>query len=144
LSIFDAAKTDPIARRRLAIAIVFLQTLFGAAAQILMKNGTQSHQGDSLIHLLVGIFTNPKLFMGYCLYGCAAALMVVALKYGELSILYPVIAMTYVWVTGLSVLFLNESLNPWKLGGLSSIVLGVAVLGRSRPAGASTGVSGPA
>ena len=97
-----------------------------------MKTGTKSHDGDSLIHLLVGIFTNPKLFVGYCLYGCAAVLMVVALKYGELSILYPVIAMTYVWVTGLSVLFLNETLNPWKLAGLTSIVLGVGVLGRTR------------
>ena len=55
--------------------------------------------------------------------------MIVALKYGELSILYPVIAMTYVWVTILSVMIYSESVNSWKLAGLTSIVLGVGVLG---------------
>lgn len=108
-----------------------------------MKGGAQSHSGDGLVDLLVAIFTNPKLFMGYCLYGLSAMLMIIALKYGELSILYPVIAMTYVWVTGLSILFFNESLNFWKITGLSAIVLGVAVLGRS-PSVDSAGRTGPA
>jgi drug/metabolite transporter (DMT)-like permease len=53
------------------------------------------------------------------------------LKYGELSILYPVIALTYVWVTGLSVAIYNESISAMKLLGLAAVVLGVAVLGRS-------------
>ena len=36
-------------------------------------------------------------------------------RYGELSLLYPVIGLTYVWVTGLSVIIYNETLNPWKV-----------------------------
>ncbi len=148
MSIFDAAKTDPNAKRRLAIAIVFVQTLFGAAAQILMKRGAQTNVGDGFLQLIVGIFTQPGLFAGYCLYGLSAVLMIMALKYGELSILYPVIAMTYVWVAGLSLIFFGESLNGWKITGLSAIVLGVAVLGWSKsapsPASASAGRSGSA
>jgi multidrug transporter EmrE-like cation transporter len=132
LHIFDAAKTDPNAARRLAIGIVFIQTLFGAAAQILMKGGTQAPTGDGLVELLIAIFTYPKLFAGYSLYGISTVLMIIALKYSELSILYPVIAMTYVWVTGLSVLFFKETLDAWKLSGLAAIVLGVAILGRSK------------
>ncbi|MEZ5352087.1 MAG: hypothetical protein R2762_05575 [Bryobacteraceae bacterium] len=145
MSIFDAAKTDPHAKRRLAVMIVFVQTMFGAAAQILMKGGAQSNDGDGIAQLVVAIFTQPKLFAGYCLYGFASVLMIMALKYGELSILYPVLAMTYVWVTGLSLVFFQETLNPWKVAGLSAIVLGVAVLGRSKPAAAAaTGSAGPA
>ncbi len=131
LSIFDDAKTDPRAARRLAIGIVFVQTLFGAVAQILLKAGTQQQRGEGLIDIVIGIFTNPQLFVGYTLYGVSALLMIAALKYGELSILYPVIAMTYVWVAILSVSIYGESVSFLKFGGLSCIVLGVAVLGRS-------------
>lgn len=77
------------------------------------------------------IITNPPLFVGYCLYGLSAVLLVLALRDGELSILYPVIALTYVWVTILSIWFFRESINIWKVAGVSLIVVGVAVLGRS-------------
>ena len=131
MSIFDDAKTDPRAARRLAIGIVFVQTLFGAVAQILLKAGTQQQHGDGLADIVIGIFTNPQLFVGYTLYGVSALLMIAALKYGELSILYPVIAMTYVWVAILSVTIYGESVSLLRFSGLTSIVLGVAVLGRS-------------
>ena len=120
--------TKPNPKR--SIFLVFLCTLLGAAAQILMKAGTQAHQGEGLLGLLVAIFTQPKLFAGYVLYGLSTALLVIALKYGQLSILYPVIALTYVWVTILSVMIYQEVLNPFKLIGLTTVVLGVAVLGR--------------
>ena len=131
MSIFDDAKTDPRAARRLAIGIVFVQTLFGAVAQILLKAGTQQQHGDGLADIVIAIFTNPQLFVGYTLYGVSALLMIAALKYGELSILYPVIAMTYVWVAILSVTIYGESVSLLRFSGLTSIVLGVAVLGRS-------------
>jgi multidrug transporter EmrE-like cation transporter len=47
-----------------------------------------------------------------------------------LSILYPVIALTYVWVTALSVMIFDESMNAFKMLGVALIVCGVAVLGR--------------
>lgn len=131
MRILDEAKTDPKAARKLAIGIVFVQTLLGAAAQILMKGGTQQQPGDGVVEIFMAIFSSPQLFAGYALYGLSALLMIAALKYGELSILYPVIAMTYVWVTILSVMIYSESVNTLKIAGLTSIVLGVAVLGTS-------------
>ena len=67
---------------------------------------------------------------GYCLYGISTLLLVLALKDGELSLLYPVIALTYVWVTVLSFLIFHDDINPWKLAGIVLIVSGVAVLGK--------------
>ena len=131
MSIFDDAKSDPRAARRLAIAIVCVQTLMGAFAQILLKGGTQQQRGEGLADIVVTIFSNPQMFAGYALYGISAVLMIAALKYGELSILYPIIALTYVWVTILSVLIYSESVNVLKIVGLASIVCGVAVLGLS-------------
>jgi multidrug transporter EmrE-like cation transporter len=106
--------------------LVFGCTLLGAAAQVLMKMGanTLSHPG------LAGMITNLPLLGGYCLYGLSTVLLVLALKDGELSLLYPVIALTYVWVTILSVIIFQERLNPFKVLGVATIIAGVCVLGR--------------
>jgi len=76
------------------------------------------------------MLTNLYLLAGYSMYGISTVLLVLALRKGQLSILYPVISLTYVWVTILSVLVLKETMNPWKAMGVGIIVLGVAVLGR--------------
>ena len=102
-------------------------TFLGAAAQILMKMGadyTKAHPG------LTGIITNPVLIAGYALYAVVTVLIVVAYKDGELSVLYPIISLSYVWVTALSFFIFHDTLNPYKLIGVATIVCGVAVLGR--------------
>lgn len=118
------------AYQRRAVLIVVCCTLIGAAAQVLIKSGAAHLEHAGLLATAVGILTIPKLFAGYCLYGIFAALMVYALRHGELSILYPVIALTYVWVTILSVLIFHESINPMKGIGVAIIIVGVAILGR--------------
>lgn len=79
---------------------------------------------------IMGYVTSLPLLGGYCLYGLNTVLMVFALRDGELSILYPIIALTYVWVTILSVVFFHEALNFFKLLGVAVVVMGVAVMGR--------------
>jgi multidrug transporter EmrE-like cation transporter len=78
------------------------------------------------------MITNVPLVAGYSLYGISTVLLVLALRDGQLSILYPVISLTYVWVTFLSLFFFKESMNPWKLLGVLIIVAGVTVLGRDK------------
>jgi uncharacterized membrane protein len=77
----------------------------------------------------LGILTNVKLFSGYCMYGVMTLLMAVALKGRELSRLFPIIALTYVWVTLLSIAVLNEHLNFFRSAGIIFIVGGVSILG---------------
>ena len=120
----------PRHNQKLSIALVFLCTLLGAAAQILMKSGTQRTEAAGALGLIVAIFSDWHLFSGYALYGLSTVVLIVALKYGQLSILYPVIALTYVWVTILSVVLYNETLNPFKLAGLTTVIAGVVILGR--------------
>jgi uncharacterized membrane protein len=55
--------------------------------------------------------------------------MALALKGRELSRLYPIIALTYVWVTVLSLFFLSEHMNFFRAIGIAFIVGGVSVLG---------------
>jgi drug/metabolite transporter (DMT)-like permease len=117
-------------KRRRAVFIVVACTLISALAQVLIKLGAARLEHTGLVATAIGIFTIPTLFAGYCLYGIFTVLIVFALRDAELSILYPVIALSYVWVTLASVLVFRETMNLPKACGLAIIVLGVAVLGR--------------
>lgn len=76
------------------------------------------------------MITSVPLMVGYALYGLSTALLVMALRDAELSLLYPVIALTYVWVTVLSFLIFHDRVNPFKLAGIATIVIGVGILGK--------------
>lgn len=105
--------------------------MLGAAAQILIKSGADALGAHaSLLHTAIGILTIPSLFFGYTLYGIYTVVLILALRRGELSVLYPVIALTFVWVTIASVLVFHEQMNAPKLAGIAIIMAGVAVLGR--------------
>jgi drug/metabolite transporter (DMT)-like permease len=112
---------------------MFLFTILGATAQMLMKTGMQQQDPK-----LWNYITSVPLFFGYFLYGLGAVLFTLALRDGELSVLYPVISLTYVWVAILSVPILHENFNlyTWKgvskVTGIVTIVAGVAVLGRGQ------------
>ncbi len=121
---------DPAARRR-AVFLVAFATLLGATAQILMKFGTDyalRHPG------ILGLLTDIPLLAGYSLYAVMTVLIVVAFKNGELSVLYPVISLSYVWVTALSYFIFHDTVNAYKIAGLTLIVGGVGVIGRSAKA----------
>ena len=105
--------------------MVFLCTVIGAAAQILMKHGASHATGAGL----AGIIMNLPLMAGYACYGVNTVLLVLALRQGHLSVLYPIIALTYVWVTILSPMFFVDHLNAFKVTGVSLIVFGVSLIG---------------
>ena len=78
----------------------------------------------------MGMFTIAPLFGGYALYGLFTVIMVFALKHGELSMLYPMMALSFVWVTLVSALWLHEPVNVLEMAGVAAIIGGVALLGR--------------
>lgn len=117
-------------KRRRSVLIVVACTFIGALAQVLIKFGATHLEHANFIATAISIFTVPTLFAGYCLYGIFAILLVYALRDAELSIVYPVIALTYVWVSILSVLVFHETMGGIKAIGVGIIVVGVAILGR--------------
>jgi multidrug transporter EmrE-like cation transporter len=97
-----------------------------------IKTGANNLTHTGFIAAIVGMLTNPLLFTGYALYGVNTVLLAIALRESELSLLYPIIALTFVWVALLSVLLLHENLNLYKLAGITTIVIGVGILGRGK------------
>ena len=119
-------------KRRKAMLIVVFCTFIGAAAQVFIKAGANHLANTGFAGAIVGILTNPRLFCGYALYGVFTVLLVYALREAELSILYPIIALTYVWVAILSVIVFHEAMSAMKVVGIVTIVGGVAILGRGQ------------
>lgn len=107
-----------------AIGVVIASTAITATAQIFYKIAA-----DKITLDLTTILTNWQLFTGLFLYGIAAVLLILALKYGELSILYPIISLSFVWVNLLSMKFLGELIPLIKWIGIIFIIIGVSFIG---------------
>ena len=119
------------AHQRRSFLLVVCCTIIGAAAQVLIKKGAGAlGPNPTMVQTALAMVLTPSLFAGYAMYGVSTVLLVLALRHGQLSLLYPVFAMTYVWVTILSVLVFHESMNGFKLAGIATIVGGIAVLGK--------------
>jgi uncharacterized membrane protein len=71
---------------------------------------------------------NLKVILGMGIYGTSAVLFIVALKYGRLSILYPIIATSYIWVTLLSYYVFGENITYVNWIGVAMIVCGVTLI----------------
>ena len=61
-----------------------------------------------------------------------ALLLIVALKFGDLSKLYPFVSLTFIWVMILSVLALGEKLNSFKISAVILVISGIILIGGSK------------
>jgi len=120
-------------KSRLAVLVVFLSTFVTSGGQIFLKRAAMRLSPD-----LVLLATNYPLFIGCFLYGIGAVMLIVSLKYGELSVLYPIYALNFIWVSILSPYFFpSDSMNAVKWLGVFFVISGivfVAGLGAGRRA----------
>lgn len=111
----QAAKNKEL---RKGIAIMLFSSLLTCTGQLCWKLSAGSH---------------PLLwaFAGFALYGGGALLMIVALRFGDLSVLHPMLSAGYI----LSILFgrivLKESIQPTKLAGIALIMAGLVFISRA-------------
>lgn len=107
-----------------AIPVVVGATVLGALGSLLFKMGSEAMSLD-----IKRLVRNYHLMGGFLLYGISALFFIFALKGGELSVLYPFVSTSYIWVCLLSVKFLHEKMNRYKWIGIVLIMLGVSVIG---------------
>lgn len=104
------------------IFLVFVGSFIGAVGTLIVKKSTSKYP-------IQWIWKSIRFWYGLVLYGFATIFYVIALRKGELSLVYPLVSITYVWTTVFSVKYLNEEINKWKVLGLIGIVIGIAVIG---------------
>jgi undecaprenyl phosphate-alpha-L-ara4N flippase subunit ArnE len=103
----------------LMVFVTFLTTL----AQIFYKWGVATLKFD-----FFSIITNYLLITGVVIYAIGAALMILALRGGELSVLYPIIATSYIWVGMLSYFLFREDVSLLRWLGIFAIFFGVVFI----------------
>jgi drug/metabolite transporter (DMT)-like permease len=107
-----------------AMGIVLFCTLLTSTAQIFWKFGAEKLEFD-----ILSIITNINLLAGILLYVVGGILLILSFRGGEVSVLYPIIATSYIWVSFLSIYFLGEMMNLYKWLGVFTIVAGIALIG---------------
>lgn len=106
-----------------AILLMLITTALTSTAQAMYKLGI-----DRLEFNIISIITNWPILLGLAIYVVGAVIMIIALKGGEVSVLYPIIATSYIWVTLISMIFFNETINILKWAGVFVIVVGVSLI----------------
>ena len=78
----------------------------------------------------------PVLYLlaGFGLYGLGALLMMDAMRFGDLSILHPMLGAGYALSVVLGALVLDEKMSGTKLAGIAVITAGLVCLGSSKGA----------
>ncbi len=107
-----------------AMGVVLFCTLLTSTAQIFYKFGAEKLELN-----FISLLTNYEIMMGILLYAVGGVLLILSLRGGEVSVLYPIIATSYIWVSFLSIYFLGEIMNPYKWMGVSAIVMGIVLIG---------------
>ncbi len=107
-----------------AIGLVILGTIIGALGPILFKKGA----GEFSLNPLKMI-KNYYFIIGCFMYGLSTVPFILALPGGELSVLYPFVALVYIWVAILSIKILKEKMNLLKWLGIICILIGVSCIG---------------
>jgi drug/metabolite transporter (DMT)-like permease len=110
---------------KIGLLIMLLCTLFTAVGQLFFKYGSVNFGWS-----IAGLFGNYNLILGLFLYGLGAVLLIVALKFGDLSVIYPIVSFTFIWVMFISVWFLGEKITNFKIGAVIFIVFGVILIAR--------------
>ncbi|MBB6450433.1 drug/metabolite transporter (DMT)-like permease [Geomicrobium halophilum] len=72
---------------------------------------------------------NVLLMVGFLLYFMGAALMVIAFRFGSLSVLHPLLSIGYVFAVFLGAFFLQEAITMENIIGTVLIVMGTALIG---------------
>jgi len=107
-----------------AVALVVATGFVSATGAILLKMGS-----DKLKLTVRDIIKNYHLILGILFYALSVFMFVPALKGGEVSVLYPIISLNYIWVALLSQRFLGEKMNRQKWLAIVLIITGVICIG---------------
>ena len=106
-----------------SMLLVLVASFIGSFGAVFLKMGSAKlHGGLSQI-------LNYRLAAGVGLYLLSTCFFIVAIRNGELTVLYPLVSLGYVWTMLWSKVFFKEPLTRQKFLGLFLILVGVSFIG---------------
>jgi undecaprenyl phosphate-alpha-L-ara4N flippase subunit ArnE len=101
-------------KNRRGIFIMAISAICVCVGQLLWKLSTQ-----------YGIL---PLILGFFFYGIGACLMLLAYRYGSLSVLQPMLSLNYVLSMILAAWILHEEITLYKCVGVVAMIIGVVLI----------------
>lgn len=106
-----------------SMLLVFTASLVGSFGAVFLKRGA------ARLTKSVFSFLNLNLAFGVALFLGSSVFYALGIKGGQLSVLYPMVSLGYIWTLLWSRLFFKEPFTRQKFLGLGLILLGVFFVG---------------
>jgi drug/metabolite transporter (DMT)-like permease len=106
-----------------SMALVLTASFVGSFGAVFLKSGA-----DRLHRDVRTLFTNWRLAAGVVFFLASSLLYLRGIREGELTVLYPMVSLGYVWTLVWSRLFFGEPFTREKLIGLAMILTGIVFL----------------
>jgi multidrug transporter EmrE-like cation transporter len=120
----------------ISFGLIFTGVMLNAAAQILMKAGTNSigyfeFSMENVLPIGLKLATEWHIVVALFCYALSVVIWVLALSRVPVSIAFPMLSMAYVVNAIAAWYLLGEAFNPTKLVGMGVIILGVIIISRA-------------
>lgn len=120
----------------IAFGLVLTGVLLNAAAQLLLKAGTNrigefAFSIENLLPVGTKVATSPPILAGLACYAVSVVVWIMALSRVPVSVAYPMLSIGYVVNALAAWALFGESLAMQKLVGIGFIVVGVFLVARS-------------
>ena len=120
----------------LTFSLLMLGVLLNAAAQLLLKAGTNrvgefAFSLENIVPIGAKLVANPPILAGLGCYVVSVVVWVLALSRVPVSVAYPMLSVGYIVNAFAAWMLFGESLAVQKLVGIGFIVIGVFLVARS-------------
>ena len=106
-----------------SMLLVFAASIVGSFGAVFLKLGATRINKNPLS------FLNSRLALGVTLFLGSSVFYTLGIRGGQLSILYPMVSLGYLWTLLWARLFFKEALTVQKFVGLGLILAGVVLVG---------------
>lgn len=106
---------ESLKKNRKGILLMLISSIFVCIGQLLWKISNT----NGVVFLLIG----------FIFYGLGALIMIVAYKFGSLSVLQPMLSLNYIFSVILAKTVLNENITLMKVIGVIIVMIGVLLIG---------------
>lgn len=114
--------------------LLFISISLAVLGQLLMKRGMQIFGAfplSDLIGKIIPMILNPFVFLGLSAFAVSSLFWLAVLSRLDLSLVYPMVSIGYIFVAILSWAFLGEQLSLIRWAGIMVICAGVFLISRS-------------
>ena len=106
-----------------SMLLVFAASILGSFGAVFMKLGAAKLNRSLLSFLSFELAAGVSLFLG------SSVFYALGIRGGQLSVLYPMVSLGYIWTLVWARLFFGEAFTKQKFMGLGLILLGVLFVG---------------